>query len=263
MPIICPICPNLSQCGPFYHKLSQSLPASPKVPESLRMCSYVYQQCFFFLGVKLKSGRESHLAPNSRFLHGQKSFFTPTFLGFFKATFLFSRPLLRFFLRVKNMVLRPNFQEFSAFFWLLTGRILYFFNAHYFSFHRRNFRKFSRAKINFHGYFLGLFQFFFTGTFFFHAQNSKILHGWLFFFTPKKKKHWYQSIPICLNVSQSVPMCLNLSQSYLIQSVPSGNFGTDGESFEQIGITLYTFRIDWEASGNFMIVWADIGTEWG
>ena len=58
-------------------------------------------------------------------------------------------------------------------------------------------------------------------------------------------------------------MCLNLSQSYLIQSVPSGNIGTDGESFEQIGITLYTFRIDWEASGKFMIVWADIGTEWG
>ena len=130
---------------------------------------------FFFWAWNSKVGVKAISAPNSSFFHGQKSFFTPTFFhffGIFHGHFLFSRPLLRFFSRVKNMVSRPKFQEFSRVFWLLTGRIFDFFHAHYFSFHGRNFRKFSREKIPFHGYFLGLFQNFFTGTFFFHAQNS-------------------------------------------------------------------------------------------
>ena len=123
------------------------------------------------------------------FFTGKNRFSRPlfsTFLEFFTATFCFHAHFCDFFSRVKNMVSRPKFQEFSRIFVLLTGRILDFFHVHYFSFHGCNFRKFSRAKIDFHGYFLGLFQFFsralssftpkipknFTGDFFFHAKKK-------------------------------------------------------------------------------------------
>ena len=39
-------------------------------------------QCFF-LGVKIKSGREADFLPFFEFSHGQKKIFTPTFFGFF------------------------------------------------------------------------------------------------------------------------------------------------------------------------------------
>ena len=136
------------------------------------------------MGVKVIFG------PISSFFHGQKSFFTPTFFhffGIFHGHFLFSRPLFRFFSRVKNMVSRPKFQEFSRIFVLLTGRILDFFHVHYFSFHGCNFRKFSRAKIDFHGYFLGLFQFFSRALSSFTPKIPKNFTGDFFFFTPKKK----------------------------------------------------------------------------
>ena len=131
---------------------------------------------FFFCVWNSKVGVKAIFGPISSFFHGQKSFFTPTFFhffGIFHGHFLFSRPLLRFFSRVKNMVSRPKFQEFSRIFLLLTGRILDFFHVHYFIFHGHNFRKFSRAKNNFHGYFLGLFQFFSRAFFSFTPIISK------------------------------------------------------------------------------------------
>ena len=108
-------------------------------------------------------GVKAIFGPFCIFFHGQKSFFTPTFFhffGIFHGHFFFSRPLLRFFSRVKNMVSRPKFQEFSRIFLLLTGRILDFFHVHYFSFHGCNFRKFSRAKIDFHGHFYRILPYF-------------------------------------------------------------------------------------------------------
>ena len=118
-------------------------------------------------------GVKAILAPNSSFCHWQKSFSRPLFWDF-------SRPL---FCLVKNMVSCQKFQEFPRVFLLLTGRIFDFFHAHYFSFHGRNFRKFSRVLF-------GAFSVFFTGTFFLSRskfQNStKIFTGDFFFFTPKK-----------------------------------------------------------------------------
>ena len=55
-----------------------------------------------------------------------------------------------------------------------------------------NFRKFLREKNDFHGYFLGVFQFFFTGTFFFSRpklQNSTEIFTGDFSFHAQKTKH--------------------------------------------------------------------------
>ena len=171
--------------------------------EEVRRKRFV-SQCFFFFGRETQKWAWKPFWPLIPvFFTGKNRFSRPlfsTFLGFFTATFCFHAHFCDFFSRVKNMVSRPKFQEFSRIFLLLTGRILDFFHVHYFSFHGRNFRKFSRAKINFHGYFLGAFSVFFTGTFFFHTQNSKFysnLHGWLFFFTPKKKKHCVSQVQLC------------------------------------------------------------------
>ena len=146
---------------------------------------------FFFLGVKLKSGRETHFWHFLQFFSREKigfhAHFFPLFCDFSRLLF-FSRPLLRFFFsRVKNMVSRPKIQEFSQVFLLLTGKIFDFFHAHFFSFHGRNFRKFPRAKINFHGYFLGLFQFFSRALFSFTPKIPKFFTG-DFFISRKKKK---------------------------------------------------------------------------
>ena len=71
---------------------------------------------FFFFGVKLKSGRETHfwhfLQVFSQEKIGFHAHFFPFFCDFSRLLF-FSRPLLRFFSRVKNMVSRAKFQEFS------------------------------------------------------------------------------------------------------------------------------------------------------